>query len=235
MAALIDGPRLKAKSGAAKQLVVFLHGYGADGADLIEIGRQWRQLLPDADFVAPNAPERCAMSPAGRQWFPLTMRDPNERWDGVLAARPTLDAFLDAELASRGFDESALALVGFSQGTMLGLHTGLRRKKAPRAILGYSGLLVTPPDGAPPRDMAGQRPPPAILLIHGEADELIPIDALLLSTDLLAEAGLSAQWHMSPGLGHGIDNAGLLHGGLFLAQSFGVAVDLKPRAPAPAR
>jgi phospholipase/carboxylesterase len=113
---------------------------------------------------------------------------------------------------------------------MLALHAGLRRKRAPRAILGYSGLLVTPPDGAPPRDMAGQRPPPAILLVHGEEDQLIPIDALLLSTDLLAEAGLSAQWHMSPGLAHGIDNAGLLHGGLFLAQSFGIAVDFKTRA-----
>ncbi len=129
MTAQIDGPRVKAKSGQAKQLVVFLHGYGADGNDLIEIGRQWRQILPDADFVAPHAPERCAMSPSGRQWFPLTMRDPNERWDGALAARPTIDAFLDAELASRGLDDSALALVGFSQGTMLGLHVGLRRKR----------------------------------------------------------------------------------------------------------
>jgi len=227
MATQIDGPRLKAKSGQAKQLVVFLHGYGADGNDLIEIGRQWRQLLPDADFVAPHAPERCAMSPTGRQWFPLTMRDPNERWDGVLAARPTIDAFIDAELASRGLDDSALALVGFSQGTMLGLHVGLRRKKAPRAILGYSGLLVTPYRGSAPDPIVDQRPPPAILLVHGEEDQMIPVDALLISTDLLGEAGLSAQWHLSPGLGHGIDNAGLLHGGLFLAQSFGIAVDFK--------
>ncbi len=235
MAAQIDGPRVKAKSGQAKQLVVFLHGYGADGNDLIEIGRQWRQLLPDADFVAPHAPDRCAMSPTGRQWFPLTMRDPNERWDGVLAARPMIDAFLDAELASRGLDDSALALVGFSQGTMLALHVGLRRKTAPRAILGYSGLLVTPSRGSAPDPIADQRPPPAILLVHGEEDQLIPIDALLLSTDLLGEAGLAVQWHLSPGLGHGIDNAGLLHGGLFLAQSFGVPVDFKTRPPAPAR
>ncbi|MFO1125967.1 MAG: hypothetical protein U1E25_12315 [Methylocystis sp.] len=96
-------------------------------------------------FVAPHAPERCAASPTGQQWFPLTMRDPEERWRGCVAARPTLDAFLDAELAKRGFDERALALVGFSQGTMMALHTGLRRKSAPRAILGYSGIYVLGP------------------------------------------------------------------------------------------
>jgi phospholipase/carboxylesterase len=221
----IDGPRLQAKSGAAKQLVVFLHGYGADGNDLIELGRQWRGVLPDADFVAPHAPERCAASPGGRQWFPLTMRDPEERWRGVVAARPTLDAFLDAELARRGLDERSLALVGFSQGTMLALHAGLRRKIAPRAILGYSGVLVIGPESA---DLEGpeQRVPPSILLVHGEEDPLIPAEALFLSADLLGEMGLAAQWHLSPGLGHSIDNAGLVHGALFLAQSFGLSVEL---------
>lgn len=224
MTATIDGPRLTAKSGKARQLVVFLHGYGADGNDLIEIGRQWRAFLPDADFVAPHAPERCAMSPMGRQWFPLTMRDPDERWRGVIAARPTLDAFLDKELSSRGLDERALALVGFSQGTMMALHTGLRRATAPRAILAYSGVLVQGPD-QPVADRPLQNPPPATLLVHGEADELIPVEALLLSANALADMGVPTQWHLSAGLGHGIDNAGLIHGALFLAQSFGVPVE----------
>ncbi|MGA8172833.1 MAG: dienelactone hydrolase family protein [Methylocystis sp.] len=224
MATLIDGPRVQAKSGAAKQLVVFLHGYGADGGDLIEIGRQWRGFLPDADFVAPNAPERCAMSPGGRQWFPLTMRDPDERWRGVTSARPTLDSFLDAELARRGLDERALALVGFSQGTMMALHVGLRRKIAPRAILGYSGMLVTGPE-KPGDERVEHVAPPAILLAHGEEDPLIPAEALFQSIDQLCEMRIPAQWHLSPGLEHGIDNAGLIHGGLFLAQSFGVPVD----------
>jgi len=227
--AAIDGPRLNAKSGAAKQLVIFLHGYGADGNDLIEIGRQWRALLPDADFVSPHAPERCSMSPAGRQWFPLTMRDPDERWRGVVAARPTLDAFIDAELEKRGLDERSLALVGFSQGTMLALHTGLRRERPLRAILGYSGLLVTGP-GQPGEELPGHlrraEQQPAILLVHGDRDPLIPVEALVLSIDVIGEMGLSAQWHISAGLEHGIDNAGLIHGGLFLAQSFGVPVDL---------
>ena len=238
MAAAIDGPRLNAKSGVAKQLVIFLHGYGADGNDLIEVGRQWRPLLPDADFVAPHAPERCAMSPTGRQWFPLTMRDPDERWRGVVAARPMLNAFIDAELEKRGLDERALALVGFSQGTMMALHTGLRRKRPVRTILGYSGVLVTGPEQAGeelPAHLARPDQRPAILLVHGDRDPLIPVEALFLSIDIIGEAGLAAQWHMSPGLEHGIDNAGLLHGGLFLAQSFGVAVDFKTRAAAPAR
>jgi phospholipase/carboxylesterase len=224
MAAPIDGPRIRAKSGKAKQLVVFLHGYGADGNDLIEIGRQWRGLLPDADFVAPHAPQRCAASPTGRQWFPLTMRDPDERWRGVTAARPTLDAFLDAELARLGLDERALALVGFSQGAMMALHTGLRRPTAPRAILSYSGLLVIGTEQAgEPRP--AQAPPPAVLLVHGEEDELIPVEALLMSANALAEMEIPTQWRLSRGLGHGIDNAGLVHGALFLAQSFGLKVE----------
>jgi phospholipase/carboxylesterase len=224
MVAAIDGPRVAAKSGKARQLVVFLHGFGADGADLIEIGRQWRNFLPDADFIAPHAPERCAMSPMGRQWFPLTMRDPDERWRGVIAARPTLDAFLDAELEKRGFDERSLALVGFSQGTMMALHTGLRRSKAPRAILGYSGILVLGPN-QPGAERAAQNPPPSVLLVHGEEDDLIPVDGMMVSANALADMNVPTQWHMSAGLGHGIDNTGLIHGALFLAQSFGVKVE----------
>jgi phospholipase/carboxylesterase len=224
MTTQIDGPRIQPKSGAAKQLVVFLHGYGADGNDLIDIGRQWRSFLPDAAFVSPHAPERCALSPSGRQWFALTMRDPHERWRGVVATRPLLEAFLAEELARHGLDESRLALVGFSQGTMLALHIGLRLRKPPAAILGYSGVLVAgrEPEEIPPQ--FGDRPPP-VLLVHGEEDEMIPADALLLSANALGQANVPTQWHLSPGLGHGIDNAGLLHGGLFLARSFGVRVD----------
>lgn len=227
MAVKIDGPRLQPKSGQTKQLVVFLHGYGADGNDLIEIGRQWRAFLPDAAFVSPHAPERCAMSPGGRQWFPLTMRDESERWRGAIAARPTLDAFLDAELAKHGLDENALAMVGFSQGTMMALHAGLRRSRAPRAIVGYSGVLVTGTEQVGEELVATARPP-AILLVHGEDDPMIPADGLFLSANALADAGYPTQWHLSAGLQHGIDNAGLLHGGLFLAQSFGIKVDFGP-------
>ncbi|PWB81704.1 MAG: phospholipase [Methylocystaceae bacterium] len=224
----LDGPRLQPKSGKAKQLVVFLHGYGADGNDLIEIGRQWRSFLPDAAFVSPHAPERCALSPSGRQWFPLTMRDPDERWRGVVSARPLLDAFLSAELEKHELDETRLALVGFSQGTMMALHAGLRRAVSPAAILGYSGVLVT---GAEPAEEAPRLTsrPPAILLVHGDEDTMIPAEALLLSANALGKGGIPTQWHLSAGLAHGIDNAGLLHGGLFLAKSFGLRVDFGRR------
>src|SRR6266852_1271927 len=115
MAAELDGPRLEPR-GPAKQLVVFLHGYGADGNDLIEIGRAWQQYLPDAAFVSPHAPQPCAGAPTGRQWFALTFRDPDERWTGVNAAAPMLNRFLDAELARRKLPDSALVLVGIGQG-----------------------------------------------------------------------------------------------------------------------
>jgi phospholipase/carboxylesterase len=222
MAETINGPRIEPKSGAAKHLVVLLHGYGADGQDLIEIGRQWRALLPDAAFVAPHAPEPCAMSPMGRQWFPLTMRDPDERWRGVVKARPTVDAFLDAELAKLGLDESRLALVGFSQGTMMALHVGLRRSRAPAAILGYSGVLIGSEQlsEATARDARGA--PPPVLLIHGDQDSMIPLDALFDSSEALAKANIPCQWHLSMGVGHGIDNGGLRHGGLFIAKGFGL-------------
>jgi phospholipase/carboxylesterase len=222
MAETINGPRIEPKSGVAKYLVVLLHGYGADGQDLIEIGRQWRTLLPDAAFIAPHAPEPCAMSPMGRQWFPLTMRDPDERWRGVVKARPTVDSFLDAELAKLGLDESRLVLVGFSQGTMMALHVGLRRPRAPAAILGYSGVLIGPEHlgEATARDPRGA--PPPVLLVHGDQDAMIPLDALFDSSEALAKANIPCQWHLSIGVGHGIDNGGLRHGGLFIAKAFGL-------------
>lgn len=220
MAALIDGPRLAPKSRNAKQLVVFLHGYGADGSDLIAIAKQWQDFMPDAAFVSPDAPEPCSQAPSGRQWFPLTMRDPNERWVGVNKAAPVLDAFLDAELQRHGLDESKLALVGFSQGTMVALHVGLRRKRAPAAIIGYSGVLVGPEHLIQARAPAPAGKAPPILLIHGSQDPVIPVEALLLSAEDLANANIPSQWHLSMGLGHGIDGAGLMHGGLFLAQCF---------------
>ncbi|MGL4240359.1 MAG: alpha/beta hydrolase [Beijerinckiaceae bacterium] len=216
---LLDGPRIPARNGKAKQLVVFLHGYGADGNDLIGIGKQWSQLLPDAAFVSPHAPEPCGMSPMGKQWFALTFRDPDERWRGVNQAQPGLDAFLDAELERHGLDDAALALVGFSQGTMMALHTGLRRKRAPACIVGYSGVLVGEEHLTA---QATARPP--VLLVHGDEDEVIPVQALFLSAQGLGAAEVPVEWHLSQGIGHGIDPEGLMHGVSFIARAFGVAV-----------
>jgi phospholipase/carboxylesterase len=199
---------------------VFLHGYGADGNDLIEIGRAWQQLLPQAAFVSPHAPEPCGQAPVGRQWFALTFRDPNERWVGANKAAPLLERFLDAELARQQLPPSALALVGFSQGTMMALHVGLRRAVPPAAIVGYSGLLVLPPDGNPETLAADVRSRPPVLLVHGDQDELIPVEALFQGSQALAAMGVPVEWHLSAGIGHGIDPEGLRHGGEFLARCF---------------
>ena len=221
MAATLDGPRLEPRAGAkARQLVVFLHGYGADGNDLIDIGRAWQQLLPDAAFVSPHAPRPCGQAPVGREWFPLTFRDPNERWTGVNAAAPALNQFLDAELARRGLAPSVLALVGFSQGTMMALHVGLRRPVAPVAIVGYSGLLVEPPQGGLDAMKAEIVARPPVLLVHGDRDDLIPAQALFHAAQGLAALEVPVEWHLSQGIGHGIDTEGLRHGGEFLARRF---------------
>jgi phospholipase/carboxylesterase len=223
MPAELDGPRLEPRSGPARALVVFLHGYGADGNDLINLGRAWQGLLPQAAFVSPHAPEPCGQAPVGRQWFALTFRDPNERWLGCNKAGPVLEAFLRAELERHNLAPSALALVGFSQGTMMALHVGLRRATAPFAIVGYSGLLVVPPDANPEKLAPEIKARPPVLLIHGDRDELIPPQALYHAASGLAALGIPVEWHMSHGIGHGIDQEGLRQGGEFLARRFAAA------------
>jgi phospholipase/carboxylesterase len=219
MALPLDGPRLPpAAGGAPRQLVVFLHGYGADGNDLIGLGREWAKLLPHAAFVSPHAPEPCGMAPMGRQWFNLTFREAGELVSGIKHAAPALEAFLDAEIKRHNLFPRALALVGFSQGTMMALGVGLKRQPAPAAIVGYSGALATiealpqPPGAAP-----------AILLVHGDIDEVIPVDAMFMAREQLAQAGLAVEWHVAQGIGHGIDAQGLHLGGAFLKQAFAAA------------
>lgn len=222
-AAQLDGPRLApAAGGTPRQLVVFLHGYGADGNDLIALGREWARALPHAAFVSPNAPEPCGMNPMGRQWFDLSMGDMSIIADGVKRAAPALEGFLDAELKSHDLPPEALALVGFSQGTMMALAVGLGRTPPPAAIVGYSGALATveslPPPGAGP----------AILLVHGDMDEVIPVEAMHMAREVLGQAGHPVEWHVSQGIGHGIDGQGLQLGGAFLKQAFANAASPAP-------
>ena len=208
----LDGPRIE-PTGSPTSLVVLLHGYGANGDDLIGLADGWRHRLPQAVFVAPNAPEEIPGMPGALQWFPLTLRDAGERWRGVVAARPGLDRFLDAELARYRLGADRLVLVGFSQGTMLALHAGLRRSAAPAAIVGYSGLLA----GAEHLGEIAVRPP--VLLVHGAEDDLIPVEALHIAREELAKAGISVEWHVREGLGHGIDPAGQHLAGHFMASA----------------
>ncbi len=216
----LDGPRRMPRHGRPDALVVLLHGYGANGDDLIGLADHWGALLPNAAFVAPNAPESLPFAGFnGFQWFALTTRSPEERWIGTQQAAPVLERFLALELMKLRLDIERLALVGFSQGTMLSLHVGLRLRTPPAAILGYSGIIAGPEYLAADREALGVSGQPPILLIHGEADDVIPAEALEITTNALADAGLTSSWHLSPGLGHGIDMQGLALGGRFLQQS----------------
>lgn len=221
MTVKIDGPRIKPLSGAAKKLVVILHGFGADGNDLIEIGRQWQNALPDAAFVAPHAHEPCAMAGAGRQWFRLTDRNPHERWSGASSAHPVIDGFIDSELAALDLQDSDLIIAGFSQGAMMALHTGLRRRVAPAGIIAFSGMLIGPEHLAEATARNARGAPPPILLVHGHMDEVVPLDAMFAATSQCASAGIPSQWHLAIGLGHGIDGEGIRHGLQFIHQCFG--------------
>lgn len=213
---LLDGPRIApAAGGAPHEVIVFLHGYGADGNDLISLAQEWSRALPHAAFISPNGPEPCAGAPFGFQWFPLSLRDPAEFWRGAKTAAAGLDAFIDQILAATELPPSRLALVGFSQGTMMALHVGLRRRKALGAIIGYSGLL---PGAEHLKRQAASKPP--VLLVHGAQDEVLPVQALFLASQALAEAEIPVQWHVSHGVGHGIDPEGLALGGDFLSRIF---------------
>lgn len=216
---MLDGPRLAPRSGTkATSLIVLLHGYGADGRDLIDLGEYWAPLLPDAAFVSPHAPEPLAIAPVGRQWFGYTERDDRERWTGVQSANAALDGFLDAELARLNLPGGRLALVGFSQGTMMALHTGLRRKVAPAGIVGFSGVHVLPPAAGIDAFDAEITSRPPILLIHGDADAVVAPDYLPRAVESLQARGVNVRAHMTRGLGHGIDRTGLTLAGNFLQE-----------------
>ena len=212
----LDGPRLAAASGTATSLVIFLHGYGADGEDLIGLGREWASALPDAEFVSPHAPEPCVQNPAGRQWWDLQVRSDAERWEGLNRSGPVLDAFISAEIARAGVTPGKTALVGFSQGTMMALHVGLRRAEPLAGIIGYSGVLA----GAEHlKSEIRSRPP--VFLAHGTMDQVIPVDALVASVEALAENEVPRSWHVAHGMAHGIDRSGLSLGAQFLQKNLG--------------
>jgi len=204
----LSGPRLS-PPGPATHLVVLVHGYGADGRDLIALAGQWRGVLPSAAFVAPNAPQR-APGTSGYQWFALARLDPVELRQGVAEAAPVLDAFCDAELQRLSLPPERLILAGFSQGTMLSLHVGLRRAAPPAAVVGFSGMLTEPPPVRPDG--------PPVFLAHGDIDQVVPAAALPAAIDLLTAAGRRVQWHLARGVGHGIDPETLILAGRFLGQ-----------------
>ena len=208
----LSGPsRPPASGGKPRRLVILLHGLGADGNDLIGLAPYWARLLPDAEFVSPNAPFPCDMAPYGYQWFSSQDRSPEAVLGGVRAAAPILDAFIDEALEQRGLGSGELALVGFSQGTMMSLFVGLRRAEPVAGIVGFSGRLL-----APELLASELRSRPPILLVHGTEDPLVPYSSLAAAETTLKVAGVPVETVTSIGIGHSIDDQGLRRGGQFL-------------------
>lgn len=199
--------RRAAASGKGRSLVVFLHGYGADGADLLGLAEPLAPHLPDTVFVAPDAPERCAGNPFGYQWFPIPWLDGSSEaaaQASMAASMADLNAFLDARLAEEGLGAAGMALVGFSQGTMMALAVAPRRAAPCACVVGFSGRLIVPE-----RLKAETVSRPPVLLVHGDADEMVPPSALPEAANALSAAGFETHTHVSPGTGHGIAPDGL--------------------------
>jgi phospholipase/carboxylesterase len=211
MPALSGPSRPPASGGKPNRLVILLHGLGADGNDLIGLAPYWAPLLPTAEFLSPNAPFPCDMVPSGYQWFSSQDRSPAAVLAGVRAAAPFLDAFIDDALAERGLVDADLALVGFSQGTMMSLYIGLRRSDPVAGIVGFSGRLLAPELLT---DEARSRP--RTLLVHGTDDALVPYESLAAAEAALRSIGVSVETLTCAGIGHSIDQNGLRRGGWFL-------------------
>jgi len=213
----LSGPtRPPLAGGQPRRLVILLHGLGADGNDLIGLQQYWGRVVPDAEFVSPNAPFPCDMGPYGYQWFSVQDRTPESVLAGVRAAASILDAFIDEELSKRGLTESDAVLVGFSQGTMMSLYVGLRRERQLAGILGYSGRLIAP-------DLLASelRSHPPVLLVHGTHDQLVPFESLAHAEAALKQAQVPVETLACPGIEHSISPEGLEHGGRFLREVLG--------------
>lgn len=202
---MLEGPRLAPLSGERPTgLVVLVHGYGSNGDDLISLAAMIQPALPTVAFVAPNAPQQIPRMADARQWWPIESFSAGERAMGAAAAAPGLDAFLTRELEATGLADDRLLLVGFSQGTMMALHVGLRRVTALAGIVGISGMLVAPEKL---EFEIASRPP--VLLIHGTADEVVPFRSLDLASTALAAVGVPVETHVSTGVGHTVAQDGL--------------------------
>lgn len=211
--------RRAAKSGQGRSLVVFLHGYGADGADLLGLAEPLALHLPDTVFIAPDAPEPCTGSPLGRQWFPIPWLDGSSEAEaeaGLDRAAADLNAFLDARLADEGLTADRLMLFGFSQGTMMALHVAPRRNPAIAGVVGFSGRLLRP-DAL----VAEMVTSPPVMLIHGDADPMVPFADMGIAGEILSEAGFTVYGHVMEGTGHGIAPDGLSMALAFMTETLG--------------
>ncbi|PPR63160.1 MAG: hypothetical protein CFH10_00610 [Alphaproteobacteria bacterium MarineAlpha4_Bin2] len=215
---VLDGPRYgPAGGGVPTQLIILLHGVGADGRDLIEMAPHLGQIFPNAAFVAPNAPNRYEQGLSGYQWISSGIRVEAEVVDAIKESADILNAFIDQELQNAGIGPEKLALIGFSQGTMMSLYVAPRRAQPIAGVLGYSGRLV----GADLLTTETVSRPP-IFLAHGVMDAVVPVESMDTAEKILSENGFSVQTLRCPNLGHSIDEDGLVQGTQFLRTALGV-------------
>jgi len=220
MTRILESGRRAAASGATKSVVVFLHGYGADGADLLGLADPLAPHLPDTVFVAPNAPESCANNPMGYQWFPIPWLDGSSEEAADSSMRQSVDdlnAYLDTVLADEGITHNQLILFGFSQGTMMSLHIAPRRPEAVAGVVGFSGRLLQPESL---EDETKVRPP--VLLVHGDQDDMVPIQSMPDAGNALSAAGFDVYAHVMKGTGHGIAPDGLSVALAFIRENLGI-------------
>lgn len=199
--------RRPARSGQARAMVIFLHGYGADGADLLGLADPLAPHLPNTVFIAPDAPEKCRNNPFGFQWFPIPWLDGSSEEESRASFRQSvedLNAFIDARLAEEGMTPDQLAVFGFSQGTMMALHVLPRRSAPVAAIVGFSGRLLDP---ELLEKEAVSKPP--VLLCHGDQDPMVPFADMQIAGQALSRAGFETYAHVMKGTGHGISPDGL--------------------------
>lgn len=215
----LEFDRVSPKSGVVRKMVVFLHGYGADGADLLSLSEPLAPHLPDTVFIAPNAPEPCSGNPFGRQWFPIPRLDGASEAAAaasLMQSADDLNAFLDARLKEEGVTAADLVLFGFSQGTMMALHVAPRRDTPVAGIVAFSGRLIRPE-----RLQTDTKVKPPVMLIHGDADQMVSFDEMRIAGQALTAAGFNVYGHVMKGTGHGIAPDGLQFALAFMADRLG--------------
>ncbi len=207
--------------GTAKQAVIFLHGYGADGADLLSLSEPLSPHMPHTAFYAPDAPEPCQGNPFGRQWFPIPRFDgstESQARAGRDAAAGDLNGFIDKVLLNEGLTPDRLIILGFSQGAMMALDVAPRRDTAIAGVVAISGRLIDP------MALAGEaKVKPEVLLIHGDRDDVVPFAEMHLAGQALQEAGFATYAHVMQGMAHGISPDGLQVALAFMRQRLALA------------
>lgn len=215
MVKLISGPSVNTNLKKIKKLVLFLHGYGANGSDLINISNLWKEFLPDVAFYSPNAPFKCDLNPFGYQWFPLNERTENELKKGIELSSPYLKKFVDHILKENNLRLKDLLVVGFSQGTILSLNHFTKQQFPCAGILGYSGLFHYSEKEVKKLDFP-------IQLFHGELDEVIDNSYSSKACEDLKKFDYEVNYILGKNLGHSIDENGLKIGLKFLKRVFKV-------------